>query len=154
VTGKKKTHSATSIQVKGPDGIIMECATQTVEQTIFLEIHKKRYTLAGEAPICNGDLFQEFGYTATTPALQAVLDGMHVAPSNSDAATLELFAEIAHIPESVPASSLSIVITPEQWKQYWQVVNKETFSSESGIHFGHYIVGSMSDPYHIITPRR
>ncbi len=97
------------------DGIIMERTTQeTVKQTIFLEIHKKRYTLAGEAPICNGDLSQEFGYTAMTPAPHAVLDGMYVAPSNSDAATLKLFPEIAHIRRLVPASSVSIVITPEQ----------------------------------------
>ncbi len=146
VTGKKKTCSAKSIQVKGMDRIIMERTTQeTVEQTIFLEIHKKRYMLAGEAPICNGGLFQEFGYTAMTPALRAVLDGTYVAPSNSDAATSELFQEIAHICRLVPASLVSIVITPKQWKQYWQVVNKETSSSESGIHFGHYIAGSKSD---------
>jgi hypothetical protein len=46
---------------------------------------------------------------------------------------------------SVPAGSVSIVITPKQWKQYWKVVNKETSLSESRIHFGHYIVGSKSD---------
>ncbi len=124
----------------------MECMTQeTVKQMIFLEIHEKRYTLAGEAPICNGDLFQEFSYTATTPALCTVLDGMYIAPSNSDAATLELFAEIAHIRRLVPTSSVSIIITPKQWEQYWQVVNEEISSSESCIHFGHYIVGSKSD---------
>jgi hypothetical protein len=38
-----------------------------------------------------------------------------------------------------------IVITPEQWKRYWAIVNKETSSSESGLHFGHYIVGCISD---------
>jgi hypothetical protein len=55
VTGKKKSCSATSIQVECQEGSIMERTTQeTVEQTIFSEIHKKRYTLAGEAPICNG----------------------------------------------------------------------------------------------------
>jgi hypothetical protein len=80
-----------------------------------------------------------------TPALCAVLDGMYIAPSNSDAATSELFAEITHICSLVPASSVSIAITPKQWKQYWQVVNKETSSSESGIHFGHHIVDSKSD---------
>jgi hypothetical protein len=47
VTGKKKTCSAMSIQVEGQDGAIMERMMQdTVEQTIFSEIHKKRYTLA------------------------------------------------------------------------------------------------------------
>jgi hypothetical protein len=129
VTGKKKTRSKTSIQVEGTHGIIMERTTpETVKQTIFSD--KKRYTLAGEAPIRNGDLFQEFGCTAMTPALHAVLDGTYVAPSNLDAATSELSAEIPHICRLVPASSVSIVITPEQWKKYWQVVNKETPSSE------------------------
>ena len=146
MTGKKKTRSATSIQVEGQDGAIMERTMQeTVKQTIFLEIHKKRYTLAGEVPICNGQLFQDFGYMAMTPALCVVLDGTYLAPETSDAATLELFAEIAHIRRLVPACSVSIVITPDQWKQYSNVVNKETSLSESGIHFGHYIVGSKSD---------
>ena len=46
VTGKKKTRGATSIQVEGQDGTVMERTTQeTVEQTIFSEIHKKRYML-------------------------------------------------------------------------------------------------------------
>ncbi len=62
-----------------------------------------------------------------------------------DAATRELFAEIAVIRRFVPENSVTIIITPEQWKQYWKVISKETSSSESGIHFGHYIVGSKSD---------
>ena len=33
----------------------------------------------------------------------------------------------------------------EQWKQYWKVVNEKTSSSESGLHFGHYVVGGKSD---------
>ncbi len=69
VTGKKRTRSATTIQSESPEGAIMEHSTQdTVEQTIFSEIHKKRYILAGEAPICNKELFQDFSYTANTPA--------------------------------------------------------------------------------------
>ncbi len=89
-----------------------------VEQTIFLEIHEKQYTLAGEAPICNGELFEHFRYTANTPASKAVLDGTYKAPANLDTATIELFDKIAAIRRLVPASSISIVITPEQWKQY------------------------------------
>jgi hypothetical protein len=47
----------------------MEHTSQdTVEQTIFSEVHKKSYTLAGEAPICNGEHFKDFGYTPNTPA--------------------------------------------------------------------------------------
>jgi hypothetical protein len=52
---------------------------------------------------------------------------------------------VAKIRQRVPQDSVSICITPQQWKQYWQAVNEETSSSESGLHFGHYVVGSASD---------
>ncbi len=102
-TGKKKTRSATTIQVEGGDRAIMERNTQdTVEQSIFSEVHEKHYTLRGEAPICSGALFQEFGYTASTPASKVVLDGTYVAPADLDSTTKELFAEIAAIQKLIP----------------------------------------------------
>jgi hypothetical protein len=115
VMGKKNARSAMSIQVENCEGAIMEHTTQDkVEQMILLEIHEKRYTLAGEASICNGELFKHFGYTANTPVSKVVLDGIYRVPANSDTATIELFDEIAAIRRLVPASSISIVITPEQ----------------------------------------
>ena len=69
VTGKKKTQRETTIQIECQGGAVMERTTQeTVEQGIFSEVHNKQHTLAGEAPICNGDLFCNFGYLANTPA--------------------------------------------------------------------------------------
>jgi hypothetical protein len=42
IAGKKKTHSATTIHVKGQGGAIMECTMQdTVEQSIFSKVHGK-----------------------------------------------------------------------------------------------------------------
>jgi hypothetical protein len=124
----------------------MERMTQEkVEQEIFSEVHNKRYTFAGEAPICNGDLFQDFGYLTNTPVSQAVLEGSYKMPRDSDPATADLFTEIAAIRTLIPKDSVSITITPSQWKRYWQVVNKETSSSESGLHFEHYKVCRLSD---------
>ncbi len=146
VTGKKKTHSATTIQVEGQSSAIMQCTMQdTGEQSIFSKVHGKRYTLAGETPICNGALFQDFGYTANTPASRAVLNGTYVVPANSDSATKDLFTKIAAIRKLIPENSFSITITPEQWTQYWKVMNEETLSLESDLHFGCYKVGSKSD---------
>jgi hypothetical protein len=55
--GKKKTCSATSIQVEGQGGAIIEHSTQeAVEQTIFSKIDSKQHTLVGEAPICKDKL--------------------------------------------------------------------------------------------------
>jgi hypothetical protein len=46
---------------------------EVVEQAILSKVHEKRYTMTGEKPICNGELFQDFGYTGNTPASTAVL---------------------------------------------------------------------------------
>ncbi len=89
-----------------------------MEQLVFSEVHEKQYTLAGEAPICNGTLFQDFEYTASTPASRVVLDGTYVAPTDSDNATKELFAKIAAIQKLIPKNLISITIIPEQWKQF------------------------------------
>jgi hypothetical protein len=141
VTGKKRTRSATSIQVPVPSGLVMELSTQElVEDDIFSEVHGTRYTLAKEAPVCSGKLFHDFGYLANTPALKAVLDRTYLSPSDLDTATNELFDKIATIWKKIPIYSVSYVITPAQWKRYWAIVNEETSSSESGLHFGHYIV--------------
>jgi hypothetical protein len=40
-------------------------------------VHKTHYTLAKEASICSGKLFDDFGYIPNTPALKAVLDGTY-----------------------------------------------------------------------------
>jgi hypothetical protein len=146
VTGKKHTRSAMSVQVKERPGLFSESTTkETVEDAIFWEVHDKQYTLAKEAPICSGNLFDNFGHVANTPASRAVLDGTYQPPSNSDTATKELFDKIAAIRWVIPKDPASTVITPEQWKKYWAIVNKETSLSQSGLHFGHYIVGCKSD---------
>jgi hypothetical protein len=146
VTGKKQTRSAMTVQVKEQSGLVSESTTKdAVEDAIFTEVHDKQYTLAKEAPICSGKLFDNFGYVTNTPASRVVLDGTYQAPTDSDSATKELFAEIAAIRRIIPKDLAPIIITPEQWKRYWAIVNEETSSSESGLHFGHYIVGCKSN---------
>ncbi len=86
---KKNTRSATSIQVPAPSGLVTELSTQDlVEDAIFLEVHGTCYTLAKEAPICSGKLFDDFGYIAnSTPALKAILDRTYLPLSDSDTST-------------------------------------------------------------------
>ncbi len=57
---------------------------------------------------------------------------------------MEVWGQIA-LCKLIPENSVPITTTPEQWKQYWKVVNEETLLSESSLHFGHYIVGSKLD---------
>ncbi len=60
VTRKKRTRSATLVQVEEQLGLVLESTTKdTVEAAIFREVHDKHYMLAKEAPICSGRLFDE-----------------------------------------------------------------------------------------------
>jgi hypothetical protein len=67
-----------SVQVEEWSGLVSESTTKdAVKDAIFAEVHDKQYTLAREAPMCNGKLFDDFGYVANPPASRAVLDGMY-----------------------------------------------------------------------------
>ena len=68
----------------------------------FNEVHRKRYNLVEDAPICQGVLRKQFGYTATSLTAQLVLEGTYEFPPDMDSATKKLFEEIAHIQEMVP----------------------------------------------------
>ncbi len=77
-----------------------------------MEVHDKQYTLAKEAPICSGRLFDDFEYVANTPASRAILDGTYQVPPNLDIATRELFDKIAAIRRIIPKDLAPITITP------------------------------------------
>jgi hypothetical protein len=146
LTGKKRTRRAMSVQVEEQSGLVLESTSKdAVEAAIFREVHDKQYMLAKEAPICSGRLFDNFEYVANSSVSRAILNGTYQAPPNLDIATRELFDKIAAIRRIIPKDLAPITITPEQWKRYWAIVNEETLSSESGLHFGHYIVVCNSD---------
>jgi hypothetical protein len=46
----------------------------------------------------------------------------------------------------IPIDSMDIIITKEQWRHQWKGQCEATLSSESGLHFGHYIAALLS--YH------
>ena len=62
-----------------------------------------------------------------------------------DAATRELFEEIAHIWGMVPLDLVNGLISRERWQQQWKKVKEDTSLSQSGLHFGHYIAGTDCD---------
>jgi hypothetical protein len=141
-----------AVQVEDGAGGVLDFNTkEAVQGAIFNEVHRKRYNLAKEAPICQGTLCTQFGYTATSLTAQSVLDGTYNFPPDMDDATRELFEEIVHIRSKVPSDSVNSLILQECWQQRWKKVNKDTSSSQSGLHFGHYIAGK--DCNYIAIPR-
>jgi hypothetical protein len=95
--------SVRAVQVEdGAGGVIDYNTEETVHQAIFNKVHRKRYNLAEEAPICRGRLRGEFGYVSTSPTAQTVLDRTYDFPPDMDEATRELFEEIAQIHTMAP----------------------------------------------------
>ena len=109
------------MQVEDGFGGVLDFDTEeTVQEAIFNKVHRKQYNLAEDAPICQGVLREQFGYTATSPTAQSVLEGTYKFPPDMDSATKKLFEEIAHIREMVPLDSVNGLISQESWQQRWK----------------------------------
>jgi hypothetical protein len=131
------------VQVEdGAGGVIDYETEEGVHKATFNEVHWKRYNLAEEAPICQGGLRGQFGYTSTSPTAKTVLDGTYNFPPDMGMATRELFKEIAQIRSIVPPNSVTGAVLRKQWQKRWKKVKENTSSSQSGLHFGHYIAGA------------
>eukprot|EP00956_Cyclotella_meneghiniana_P029293 scaffold70426_cov59-Cyclotella_meneghiniana.AAC.4 len=144
--GKKRGSSVSAVQVKDKDGNITEYnSQQEVQDIIWSEVHQSRYHLAEEAPICNGKLRGEFGYSATSIAAREVLNGSYQFEEDFDEATKRLMKVIADIRAIVPEDSVEKIISTEIWQKKWKKKKEETSSSVSQLHFGHYISGADSD---------
>jgi hypothetical protein len=110
--------SVRAVQVEdGAGGVIDYETEEGVHEAIFNEIHWKRYNLAEEAPMCQGKLRGQFDYTSTSPTTKTVLAGTYNFPPDMDAATRELFKEIAQIRSIVPPNSITGAISRERWQK-------------------------------------
>jgi hypothetical protein len=128
------------------EGTLIEHATQEkIEEAISNNIHQKCFFLAEAAPACNGRLRGIFGYNAATVTAKQKLNGKYTYPDDFDKATREICEECARIRLKVPKDSINLSINSTDWKMQWRGKCKATSSSESGLHFGHYISGCSSE---------
>lgn len=130
--GKKRGGGVRAVQVKQADGTTYEATSQReVEDTIWNEIHGKRFYIAEQAPICKGKLRGDFGYMANNAAGRAVLDGTYQCPEGTDEGTIDLFQEIAYIRSIVPKDSVNTTLTRQCWVEHWRPKKETTSSLES-----------------------
>ncbi len=128
------------------EGILTKNITQeTVQAAIFDNIHRKRFFLAKDAPICSGPLWSQFGYNAVTKTAKAILSDQYAHPPEFDQATREICKECARIHCMIPKDSISPHVTKEDYQGQWKGRRELTSSSISGKHFWHYIAGTQSD---------
>jgi len=118
---------------------------KSIHEAIWSNIHYKRFYLAEEAPICQGQLRQDFGYNATTVTTALILDGSYIYPEELfDQATKDLCIKCALTRKIIPENSVKIKMTKENFILHWKKAKEETSSSYSGLHFGHYKAGTPS----------
>jgi hypothetical protein len=115
-----------------------------LQEAIWNNIHRKRFYLAEEAPLCLGPLQGSFGYNAVSPAARMILDGTFDYPPDLDEAMKETLQECARIWMLVLKDLVGTCISKEDWHNRWGPTKKETSSSVSGRHFRHYKAGLRS----------
>ncbi len=130
------------------EGMLTKNTTQeTVQSAIFDNIHRKRFFLAEEAPICSGPLRGQFGHNAITKTAKAILSGQYTYPPDFDQATREICEECARICCMIPQDTISTHVSKEDYQRQWKGCQELTSSSILGKHFGHYHSGYAIRPH-------
>jgi hypothetical protein len=110
-----------TVQVQNEEGTVTEYTDQDgIHKAIWENVQNKWFFLAESAPICNGDLQEQFGYCADTEQAKRVLDGTYQAEEDMDAVTNDLFGEVARVKEAVGSGSIKDIITGEEWSEGWK----------------------------------
>ena len=143
--GKVRGGAVNEVHIQHEGQTLAIKSRDKLHQAIWDEVHRKRFHLAEEAPICQGKLRGDFGYLANTKASRQALEGTYRHEEGVHQATKELLEEVARIRAIVPKKSVPDLITRRMWQQRWRKATEKTSSSESTLHFRHYITGAKLD---------
>ena len=111
---------------------------EDVEQAIQREC-EICFTLAHSALIMKSLLGDQLTYLSDKSLARSIIMGTYEFPLDLDPATRHILEEIGKLGiKIINGEGSKIVITPDDFKNFWQKVNKFTSSSMSGIHYGHY----------------
>jgi hypothetical protein len=121
--------------------IIQEDAKQAIQREC-----EARFSLAHSAPVMKTLLRERLRCLADEAIARLIILGTYNIPSNMDPATKLILEEIAKLGvKIVNGEGHDIIITPEDFKRFWQKVNKFTSSSMSGVHYGNYKVAIQDE---------
>ncbi len=118
---------------------VMEYIIQEdVKQAIQREC-EARFLLAHSAPIMKILLGERLRYLSDEALARSIILGTYDIPSDMDPATKLILEKIGKLGvKKVNGEGHNIIILPEDFKRFWQKVNKFTSSPMSGIYYGHY----------------
>jgi hypothetical protein len=97
-----------------------------------------RFKIARDAPISEGQLFDDIGYLGDTASTKAILEGTYKFPPNMCPKT-RLLCKLAHeIFSQKSMEDIATFIQTSDYQYYWKRANEFIQSSYSHIHFGHH----------------
>jgi len=143
----KDPHSPSVLKVQRVvEGEIKEYTVQEdVEQAIQREC-EVRFLLAHSTPIMNSLLGEKLRYLSDKALAKAIITGTYKIPTDLDPATAMILKEIGKLGmKIVNGDNNEIIITAEDFKQFWKKVNEFTSSSMSSVHCGRY-KAAIQDP--------
>jgi hypothetical protein len=135
----KDPHSPSVLRVhRVANGEVKEYVIQEdVEQAIQRKC-EVRFSLAHSAPIMKTLLRERLRYLSDETLERLIMLGTYDIPSDMDPATKIILEEIGKLGvKIVNGEGNKIIVTPEDFKRFWQRVNKFTSLSMSGVHYGH-----------------
>ncbi len=135
VMKKQSGSSVRVVQVENEDRELVEFATQEeVHESIWSNIHRKRFYLVEEVPICNAPMREVFGYNVDSEFSEEVLEGRFKFEENLDEHTRDVLQAVAHTQGIIPQDLVDDIIWPGDWGSFWGPAWEETSSSELGLH--------------------
>jgi hypothetical protein len=126
----KDPHSPSVLRVqRAIEGEVNEINKQEeVEHAIQREC-EIRFSLAHSAPIMNTLLGERLRYLSDETLVRSIITGTYNIPAKMDPATKLILEEIGKLDmKLVNGEGNEIIITPEDFKHFWQKVNKFTSS--------------------------
>jgi hypothetical protein len=97
--------------------------------------------LAHSAPIMNTLLGERLRYLSDKSLARSIIRGTYDIPTDMNPVTKLILEEIQKLGmkmKIVNRDENKIIITPEDFKRFWQKVREFTSSSISRVHYGHY----------------
>jgi hypothetical protein len=136
----KDPHSPSVLKVQcNMNGEIKENEIQEDVKNAIQQECKIQFSLAHSAPIMMTLLGEQLQYLSDEALAQAIITGTYEIPSDMDPATKLILEEIGKLGiKLINDKGTKIIITPEDFQQFWTKVGEFTSSSMSGIHYGHY----------------
>ncbi len=128
------------------NGEVQEFHEQDEIEKSIQEECEVRFTLAHSAPIMSNLLGEKLRYLSDEGIARQIITGTYEISDELDPATKMILGEIGQMGvKMVNKDAAKIVITPEDFKQFWRRVNEFTSSSMSGVHYGHYKAAAMDE---------